>query len=61
MKYIIRRYQTFYADGSRDKVNLEVPIHTDDYEFTRAKLKSKHTGKGKVCKCVNLEYDELNT
>lgn len=60
MKYTVRKYQVIYADGSRDRVNLEYPIRTDDYELTRAKLIVKHTGIGKQCKTINMEYDELN-
>lgn len=59
-KYTIRKYQVIYQDGNRDKVNLETPIHTDDLEAARAKLKIKHTGLGKRCVGLNLDYDELN-
>lgn len=60
MKYIIRKYYVIYQNGNRDKVNLETPIHTDDVEATRTKLKMKHTGLGKKCVGLNMDYDELN-
>lgn len=59
-KYIIRKYQVIYSNGSRDKVNLEIPICTCDKEAVRGKLKIKHSGHGITCVGVNLDYDELN-
>lgn len=61
MKYLIRKYQVFYDDGSRDKVILWTPILSSDIETTRAKLTIKHTCIGKACKGVNIEYEEINS
>ena len=60
MIYRIKGYQVVYSDECRDKVNLEIPIVTEDKESERAKIKAKHSGLGIVCKGVNLDYDELN-
>lgn len=60
MKYKIKGYQVIYSNGCRDKVNLEIPIVTEDKEAIRAKLIRRHTGLGIECKGVNLDYDELN-
>lgn len=59
-KYTIRKYQVIYDNGNRDKVNLEVPIHTNNYEAERAKLIMKHSGHGKRCIGLNMDYDEMN-
>lgn len=59
MKYRITSYQPVYNNGSRDKVKLAVPIYTDDIESERGKLKVKHSGLGKACIGVNLEYEQL--
>lgn len=59
-RYIIRKIQIIYADGSRDRSTLSNPIHTDDKEAVRAKLKIRHTSVGMKCVGVNLDYDELN-
>lgn len=59
-KYTIRKYQVIYQNGNRDKVNLEVPIHTDNLENVRAKLKMKHTSVGIRCVGLNMEVDEMN-
>lgn len=59
MKYVINGYQTIYENGSRDKIKLTTPICSDDIEAVRTKLK-KHSGIGKKCLCVNLDYTEIN-
>ena len=59
MKYIFRKYQVIYSSGCRDKVNLGVPIETDNLEKLRAELKIKHTHHGMKCVGVNLDYDEI--
>jgi hypothetical protein len=60
MKYQINKYQAIYSCGSRDSIKLESPIYTNDVEAVRTKLKNKHTGFGKQCVSVNLDYVELN-
>lgn len=59
-KYIIRRIQIIYANGCRDRSTLSNPIHTDNKEAVRAKLKMKYTTVGMKCIGVNLDYDEFN-
>lgn len=59
-RYIIRKIQIVYADGSRDRSTLSNPIHTDDKEATRTRLKMKYTSAGLKCVGVNLDYDEFN-
>lgn len=61
MKHVIKKYQVVYSSGNRDKVNLEVPIVTNDLEATRTKIRMKHTGRGITCVGVNFDYDEINT
>ena len=60
MKCIVNGYQVLYDSGSRDKVKLAYPIYTTDIESLRMKLKNKHSGLGKKCVGLNLEYTELN-
>jgi hypothetical protein len=60
MKYVINGYQTIYENGSRDKIKLTTPIYSDDIEAVRTKLKKKHSGIGKKCLGVNLDYTEIN-
>ena len=59
-KYTIKKYQVIFQNGNRDKVNLEIPIHTNDIEAARAKLMAKHTGLGLKCVGLNMDYDEYN-
>lgn len=60
MKYKIIKYQAVYADACRDSIKLDVPIYTDDIESVRTKLKMKHSGIGKKCIGVDLDYEEFN-
>ena len=60
MKYVINGYQTIYDNGNRDKIKLTMPISTDDIESVRTKLKNKHSGIGKKCIGLNLDYTEIN-
>lgn len=60
MKYVINGYQTIYDNGNRDKIKLTMPISTDDIESVRTKLKNKHSGIGKKCIGLNLDYTEVN-
>ena len=60
MKYVINGYQTLYDNGSRDKVKLTTPICTNDIEAARTKLRNKHSGIGKKCVDLNLDYTEIN-
>lgn len=59
-KYIIRKIQVIYSDGSRDKVTLMPPIATNDKEAVRTRLLMRYNSLGKHCKGVNLEMDEFN-
>lgn len=59
MKYRINKYQVIYENGARDTVKPFEPIITSDYESTRAKLISQHSGHGKRAIGVNLDYEEL--
>lgn len=59
-RYIIRKVQILYADGSRDRSTLSNPIHTNDKEAVRAKLRMRYTTIGMKCIGVNLDYDEFN-
>lgn len=61
MKYRIAKYQVIYDNGSRDSIKLDKPIHTDDYESVRIKLRNKHSGHGKHVVGVNLDYEEFNS
>ena len=60
MKYTIKSYQVLYDNGARDKVTLDTPLHTDNIEAVRIKLKMKHTGHGITCIGLNLDYVEHN-
>lgn len=60
MKYVINGYQTLYDNGSRDKVKLTTPICTNDIEAVRTKLRNKHSGIGKKCIGLNMEYTVIN-
>lgn len=59
-RYIIKKVQILYADGSRDRSTLSNPIHTNDKEAVRTKLKMRYTSIGKKCIGVNLDCDEFN-
>lgn len=60
MKYVINGYQTIYDNGNRDKIKLVNPIYTNDIEAVRTKLRNKHSGFGKKCVGLNLDYTEFN-
>lgn len=60
MKYTIKAYQVIYDTGHRDKVNLDVPIVTDDVETERTKLIMEHSGIGKKCIGLNLDTVKHN-
>jgi hypothetical protein len=59
MKYRINKYQVIYENGARDTIKPFEPIITSDYESTRAKLISSHSGHGKRVIGVNLDFEEL--